>query len=192
MLIMALDPGRRSGVATGVAGTIPRVEAVSLRGTKDGPEKAPSNLGCFLRDRWSLEKPDLLVVESPLNPAASKSADATISQLFCHGAIHAIAGCYGVPVRIVPAATARVHFCGKSSAAPKRNAPRTPQQQREDREATNNMVLKRAIALRYLPHGCTDWDKASAACLWDWASATLGRAQPKELVMFGQTAEAAE
>jgi hypothetical protein len=187
MKIMALDLGKRSGVATGIAGgDLPRIEAVTLRGKADKPEAQARNLGCFLRDRWSIDTPELVVIESAMNPIASMSADATISQLYCHGALHALAGTYGVRVEIVAPQTARKHFTGKASAAPRRNAPRSLAQKRQDREDTNNMVLRRAIALRYLPHGSTDWDKASAAALFDFAAATFARAAPRELVFFGE------
>lgn len=164
---------------------MPRVEAVTLRGTKDGAIVQARNLGCFLRDRFALDKPDMIVVESAMNPAASKSADATIAQLLCHGALHALAGCYGIEVRTVAASTARSHFCGQASAAPRRTQRRTQKQARDDREATNRMVVKRAILLGYLPHGSDDWDKASAAALYDHASAHFARVQPRDLVLFG-------
>jgi hypothetical protein len=186
VLIMALDLGKRSGVATGRAGEMPRVEAVVLRGKSDGADVQAGNLACFLRDRWALDRPDLVVIESAMNPAASKSADATISQLYCHGALHALAGMKGIRVETVAAQTARKHFCGKVSAAPRRNQPRTLAQQRKDREETNRMVVKRAILLGYLPHGSDDWDKASAAALFDFASVTYARVQPKSLVLFGE------
>ena len=187
MKIMALDLGKRTGVATGISGgDLPRIEAVTLRGKADKAEKQARNLGCFLRDRWSIDTPDLVVIESAMNPVASKSADATISQLYCHGALHALAGTYGIRVEIARIQTARKHFAGKASAAQRRPGERSLLQQREDREATNNMVLRRAIMLRYLPHGCEDWDKASAAALFDYAAATFGRAAPRELVFFGE------
>jgi hypothetical protein len=190
MLVWSIDPGKRMGVASGIAGQMPRIEAVTLRGTKDPTEVQARNLGCFLRDRWAIDKPDLVVVESTDNPAAYPSADSALSQIYCHGALQALAGCYGVRVEKVAASTARVHFCGKASAAARGKGPRTPQQRREDREATNNMVLRRAIALRYLPHGTNDWEKSSAACLFDYAVRHFCRVPPHELVMFGEAAEA--
>jgi hypothetical protein len=191
MLIFALDPGKRAGIAYGdPKDGLPTIEAVALRGRADDPEAAARNFGCYLRDKFVFRLPHLIVVEKFLSPAASKSADATISQLLCHGAVHALAGCYGVPVEAVAAASVRTHFCDRASAAArrKRGTPRSLKQQRADREATNNMVLRRAIALRYLPHGCNDWDKASAASLWDWAAAHFCRWRPPELVMFDQDA----
>jgi hypothetical protein len=190
MLIMALDLGKRTGVATGFAGEdMPRIEAVTLRGKADGADVQARNLGCFLRDRWQLPpRPDLVIIESAMNPVASKSADATISQLYCHGALHALAGTFGLRVEVVAAQTARRHFCGAASAAPRRGQPRTAAQQRKDREETNRMVVRRAITLGYLPHGSDDWDKASAAALFDFAAATYARTRPRELVMFGEVA----
>jgi hypothetical protein len=185
---MCLDLAKRSGVASGVVGpTQPRIEAVTLRRAGESVEQQAAALACFLRDRFIIDLPDLIVIESAMNPAASKSADATISQLYCHGALHAMAGVYGVEVRIVAAMTARKHFCGQASAAPRRKQPRTIRQQREDREATNMMVVRRAIALGYLPHGSTDWDMASAAALWDYGAVTFARKAPPRLVMFSDS-----
>jgi hypothetical protein len=189
MRLFCLDLGKRTGVAYGVAGETPRVEAVTLRGKADGPERQAANLGCFLRDRLTLERPDIVVIESAMNPVASKSADATISQLYCHGALHAIAGTYGLRVETVAAQTARKHFAGKSSASPRRGSPRTAAQMRQDREDTNRMIVKRAILLGYLPHGSDDWDKASACALYDFAAAKFGRVQPNSLVMFEEAAQ---
>jgi hypothetical protein len=188
MRIWTFDLGKRTGAAMGdPADGMPRIEAVTLRGTSDGPEVQARNLGCYLRDRLTFEKPDLIVIESALNPTASKSADATISQLLCHGALHALAGCYGIKVKIIAAATARKHFCGQASAAPRRAQPRTDKQKRDDREATNRMVVTRAIMLGYLPRGSDDWDKASAAALYDYAAAHYARVTPKSLVLFGDS-----
>jgi hypothetical protein len=52
------------------------------------------------------------------------------------------------------------------------------------------MVMQRAIALGYLPKGCRDWDRADACALFDFAAATYARTPPRELVFFGETAEA--
>ncbi len=189
MRLMTLDLASRSGVAYGDSDSAPTIEAVRLRGKAETPDVQARNLGCYLRDRFTLGLPDLIVVENYLNPAASKSADATIGALVTHGALCAIAGCYGVRVESVPAATVRRHFIGVSTLAPSRKQPRTAKQMREDRQRINDAVTKRAILLGYLPAGSNDWDRASAAALWDYAVSHFCRRSPAALVMFGEGAQ---
>jgi hypothetical protein len=185
--IMALDLANRSGYACGIAGEgKPRLEAWVLKKQGEPVERACRNLSCTLRDRIQLENPDLIVVENWLHPAASRNADSTITHLHLHGAVEGIAGIFGIPTVKPTSAQFRTHFCGQSTAAPRRKIARTDKQKNQDREATNRMVVKRAIVLGYLSHGSDDWDKASAAALWDWACATYARKIPKELVLFGE------
>ncbi len=188
MRIQTIDPGARMGVCFGEAGAPrPRVEAVILRKKGQGVEKMAANLGCYLRDRWTLDRPDLVVIENTDNPMAYRSADAALSQIYCHGALHAMAGIYGVRVESVHSSTYRVHFAGKRSAAPKRDHKRTPAEQRQDREDTNNMIVGRAILLGYLPRDCKDWEKAAAVAMWDWASVHYGRATPASFALTSGT-----
>lgn len=188
MKIIALDLAFRTGFACGVAGEKPRLESWRLKRPDDPMEVGVRNLGCTLRDNIQLERPDLIVVEHWLHPTASRSADATISQMHMHGAVEGLAGCYGITTAKPTPAQFRKHFCGVSSAAEprRRGAPRTMYERNRDRDRTNTMVVNRAIALGYLPRGSTDWDKASAAGLYDYGCATYARKAPKRLVMFGE------
>lgn len=173
MRILCLDLGKRTGFACGLTtDAIPELKAVRLRRDGQSLEVQCGNLGMWLRDLFVTDKPDEIVVEDYMNPAGSKSADATISQLLCHGALLAIAGCYGIPVRPVKAGDIRKHFIGRASCG--------------DRQKTNDAMVKRAVLLGYLPSGSGDWDKASAAGLFDYARAHFyGRAAKFELYRAG-------
>lgn len=175
--MLALDIGRRTGFAIGdpTADDKPRVGAVRLRRDGQNADAQSGNLACWLRDLFVTDLPELIVAEDFMSPAASKSADATISQLLSHGALNGIAFCYGIKVERVPANEVRRHFCGRSSAG--------------DRDKTNQMVVKQSIALGYLPKGSTDWDRANAAATYDFAAATFCRVQ-RPFALFGQEARA--
>lgn len=153
-------------------------------------QTACRNLACTLRDNIRLESPDLIVTECWLPPAAQPSADVIITHLHLHGVVEGLAGVFGIRTERPAAATYRTHFCGQASAAPRRQQQRTYRQKIEDREATNVMVVKRAIMLGYLPGSSTDWDKAAAVAIWDYAAATYARTPPRELVLFGERAPA--
>jgi hypothetical protein len=188
MKIAALDLGNRSGFACGIAGTKPRLESWLLKGRDEPVETACRNLGCTLRDNLKAEEPDLLVIEMWLAPVAQRSDRVIITHMMLHGVVEGLAGCFGIPTIRPTSAQFRKHFCGVSSAAaPRRKGTkRTEKQRAADREATNRMVVQRAILLGYLPRNSDDWDKASAAAMYDWASFTHGRVRPRELVMFGE------
>jgi hypothetical protein len=187
MRILALDLGKRMGVADGssllMGQVAPALEAVVLRGTS--AEKRAGFLGSWLNTRLLTTLYDLIITEAPLSPAASKSADATIGQLYLHGALQGVAGAHGVNVTCAPVMGVRRHFCGQATASPRRRGERTMAQARVDRNAINTLVLRRAILLGYLPEESTDWDQANAAALWDYACAKFGRATPETLLMFG-------
>lgn len=186
MWILGLDLGtRRSGFGEGPAGDIGECRSGSVRLRREGQpmETAAANLGCFLRDRFVLRRPDLICVEHYLNPSAQKSADAAIGGLLLAGAVRAIAGCYGIRVEAPYDSTIRKHFTGKGRAGETERAAA-----KDSRTATNEMVLRRAIALGYLPRDCRDWDRANAVAAFDYASAHFARRPPRELVMFGERA----
>ncbi|MDP2358669.1 MAG: hypothetical protein Q8M31_21800 [Beijerinckiaceae bacterium] len=189
MKIIALDLGSsRTGFACGVAGGHIRVEAWLLRRRGDAVRQAARNLGRTLRDNIQFENPDLIAVEDFLNPEAIKSPDAVIASLLMHGAVESIAGLWGIPVMSTAPGTIRKHFCGKASALPRSAGPKTSRQKAEAREATKQMVLKRAITLRYLPRDCVDYDKADACAIFDHAAHARAGHVRKELVLFGEDA----
>jgi hypothetical protein len=192
MRILALDLGRRMGVADGESAHLgsndvrPYIEAVILRGTS--AEKRAKFLAKWLSLKLHRGDFDLIITESPMNPAASKSADATIDQLYLHGALQGAAGWFGIPVETAPVMAVRKHFVGIAHAPSVRGRKRTAKEADEARKFINEAVLRRAILLGYLPEGSTGWDEANACALWDYGCATFARAQPRELVMFGARA----
>ena len=189
MKLIALDLGNRCGFACGNAGSKPRIESWVVKRKGEPVQVAVRNLACTLRDNIQFENPDIIITENWLDPSVQPSSDVVITQMLLHGAVEALAGVFGIRTERPTSAQFRKHFCGQASAAPRRQVRRTEKQKREDREATNMMVVKRAILLGYLPHGSADWDKASAAGLFDYGSAHYARTAPRELVLFGERAE---
>lgn len=191
MRILALDLGRRIGVADGdsslLGGTLVHgvaVESVILRGTS--ADRRARFLGGWLADKLTEKDFDLIITESPMNPAASKSDNATIDQLYLHGALQGIAAIFGdTKVETAPVMSIRKHFCGVAHAPPIRGRKRTSGEAASARRFINDLVLHRAILLGYLPEDSTDWDCANACAIWDFGCAKFGRARPEALVMFG-------
>lgn len=190
MRLMALDLGKRMGVADGDSSLLgkgaPDVEAVTLRGTS--VEKRTHYFGGWLYQRLDGAPYDLIITESPMNPAASKSSDATIGQLYLHGALQGVAAIFGVEVETAPVMAVRKYFCGQATAPPVRGRKRTIAEARGARKFINEAVLARAILLGYLSEGSVDWDEANAAALWDFGCAKFARARPDALVLFGARA----
>ncbi len=172
MKILALDLAVVTGYAIGIAGEIPQSGSVRLKRRDDPAEVAPFNMLAFLRDRFVLDKPDLVAIEHYMHPVASKSADATILQLFCFGVAVAACQAYGLRYEAPRVDAIRKHFCGQRNAG--------------NRGDTKRMVLARAKTLGYVPRDCTDDNRADACALFDFASAHYARVRPKALIMFGE------
>jgi hypothetical protein len=187
MRILALDLGKRMGVADGDSSLLgrPRIEAVTLRGTSI--EKRVRFLANWL-DEWVMRRYDLIITEAPMNPAASKSDHSTIDQLGYYFCLHTVAGLFNTPIEAVPVMAVRKHFVGVACATRIKGRKRTQAEAQEARKFINEAVLKRAILLGYLPGGSKDWDCANAAALWDYGCAKFARAIPKEIVMYGARA----
>lgn len=174
MKILALDPATYMGFAIGHAGgDVPESGTVRLKKRDEGPDVAAFNALCFLRDKFVLDKPDLVACEAILNPAGQKSADAIILQLMVYGVIAATCRAYRVRFEHVGRTTILKHFIGVGRTG--------------DRQTTKREVLKRAKALRYIPADCSDDNRADACALFDYASAHFARTQPRNLVLFGET-----
>ena len=189
MRILALDLGRRMGVADGDSSLLgraaPTVEAVVVRGTSI--ENRVRWLADWLDER--LSRPvDLVVTEAPMNPAASKSDHSTIDQLGYYFCLQTITSLFDIPVETASVMSVRKHFCGQASAPPVRGRKRTSKEACAAREFINEAVLKRAILLGYLPEGTTHWDEANACALWDYGCAKFARARPEALIMYGARA----
>ncbi len=193
---MALDLGSRAGFAEGVAGEMPKLGAVVLKRPADSAETAAKNLACFLRDCFVLDRPDLLVVEQYMYPSAQSGGAAQVVSLMLHGAMHAVAGCYGVSTVAAHPSKIRAHFCGQARANIARRAkdapPKTSREKREDREATKRMVWERAIALGYLRREAGhDFDRADAASIFDYGAVVLAKVQRPTFALFGQQPQVA-
>jgi fumarylacetoacetate (FAA) hydrolase family protein len=113
VLIMALDLATVTGYAIGRAGSIPRSGSVRLRYPDQERGVAPFNLMAFLRDRFVLEKPDLIAVEDMMGAPAIKSADAAVAQIMLHGVIEAMARINAIRLDRVHRATLLKHFIGR-------------------------------------------------------------------------------
>lgn len=176
MVVLGLDLATVTGFAQGPVDGVPASGSVRLKRRDDPVEVAAFNMLAFLRDRFVLSKPDLVCVESYLNPAGHKSADAIILQLMIYGVAAATCASYGVRFESAAPSTIRKHFIGAANAG--------------DRAKTKAAVLRQCRLLKYLPHGCNDDNRADALAAWDWAAATFGKRRPASLALFGQETSA--
>jgi hypothetical protein len=180
MLIMALDLAVKTGFCIGRAGGKPRAGSVRLKSPHDPSSRACRKLGIWLRDQFAFERPDLVVIEAPVNIGAMidwkkdgekpsfRSTPETISLLHrLVGGVETICGPYGIRCGDANVQTVRKHFIGRAR-------PENPKQ----------VVLDRCRLLGYVDRDFSDTDAADAIALWDWACATHARVQPRELVMF--------
>ncbi len=190
MRLQVFDLANRTGIATGLAGQKPAsivAAVVKQRGSTQDPRETAYRFTRFVLDElWAFGAPQIVGVEDFMNPAASESDKATIAALLMHGALVACCAKIGIarptPIHM---ATARVHFCGRASAHTRRDGPRTKAQKQQDRYDTNMMVWKRAVLLGYFPRDAQpDFDKGAAACLYDYASASLCGRRASEFRLF--------
>jgi hypothetical protein len=172
VLLLALDTATVTGFAIGEPGSIPRSGSVRLKKPSEHRDVAPFNAYCFLRDMWTLEKPDLVVVEHFMSPAAQKSADAIILQIEVYGVVVALCRAYGIRYEAPQRMTVVKHFIGE--------------QRRQDRAALKARIVARAVTLGYMPRGCADQNRADACSLFDYGAAHYCRMPPKSLVLFGE------
>lgn len=197
MRILALDLATVTGFAFGDAGTIPTSGSVRLKRTSEPVELAPRNLACFLSDRFVTfdgDLPDLVVIESLMDPSAMKGGAAIALAHRLSGVVDGVFAPHGVRMEFVGAITWRKHFCGRASAGPARrrgDPPRTDKQRAAIRAETKKMTINRAIATRYIPRGCSDDNRADACGIFDFASATWGRKAPAGFSLFGAPEPAA-
>ena len=181
MLTMTLDLATNTGFAIGPAGQIPRSGTVRLKKREDEQSRAARNLGCFLRDTFALERPDILVYEAALPAAAmlgmgnaSETADMAWQLV---GVVEAICGCYGVRTIAANVQTVRKHFTGRARWG--------------DRSSAKHAVIDRCHLLGYFPRNCRDDNRADACALFDWAAATYAPKSARPFALFGQPAEVA-
>jgi hypothetical protein len=174
MLVLAFDLSKRTAWAMGEA----RSDATPVSGVWDikQADRTEESAGLFAKHfRLHMKQhgiPDLLCIEQYMNPFAQQSDRVTISQMMLHGAAHAMAGVYSINAVMPNVGQVRKHFCGQATSG-------------EGRDATKNMVLRRAIQLRYLPTGCTDDDRADACALFDWCVYSHLRKPVANFVLYG-------
>lgn len=174
--LATLDLSTRAGFAFGAPGRVPRSGTVKLKDRSDPPAAAARNLGCFLRDQFTLERPDLVVYEAAFSAAAmldmgnsSRTADLSWQLV---GAVEAVCGCYGIRTETAHVQTVRKHFTGKG--------------QWGGRDEAKRQTIARCHLLRLFPTDCRDDNRADACAIFDWASHALCKVQPKAIVMFGE------
>lgn len=167
MLILALDLGFKTGWAEGEAGELP---------SRSG--SVPLHLFEFLEwlnNGFKRARPRLVVVEDYLPLAAYQrlgtAEHAVYDALMRRGALEACCGLWGIELRAVDVNHARKHFTGKRTHG--------------SREANKRATILRCRQLRYVGPEETDEDRCDALAVWDWASASLARKPPRELVLFG-------
>ena len=188
MRALALDLASCTGYCIGMAGDTPRVGTWRLRKRGQTSEDAARSLGCLLRDLFVLDLPGIIFAEDFMSLAAQLSADSGEMALRLHGALDAVAGAYGIPVRRTSAATIRVHFIGKATVHPprKRGEPqRTARQKAQMREDTKRAVWRRAVQLGYLERGVAEnFDVSDSIAVWDHGTSTFCKVQ-RPFALFG-------
>lgn len=181
MKILSLDLGLIMGWAWGETGARPESGSVRL---SEGALGAGEQ-GVWLRDhRREHGLPDLIIIEKYMNPAGQRNVAPIISGLRFNGAVHAIAGVYGVKVAEVQASTIRKAVCGRASAAGD-VSPLIPKSRLREaqRKATKAMVVRTMILRGIIPAGCIDDNRADAACGWVYAEAVYGRRAPAQFIL---------
>jgi hypothetical protein len=172
--IFALDLAARTGFATGRAGERPRSGTVILKDPKEPRAVALGNLIDWLNERWSIEKPALVIKEAPFSLQAFKdhaNAEATVLMTYgLHGIVEAMACRFGIECRDAHAATIRKHFLGVGRMG--------------SRVEMKRAVIQRCHVLGYMPRDSHDDNRADALATWDYAAATV----PSKLYLFGERA----
>ena len=184
MIVCALDLAVKTGFAIGRAGERPRAGSIRLKDPEDAPIRALKRLGIWIRDQWTIEIPDLVVVEAPMNIGAAvdwkasegkpsfRSNPETIALLQrLVGGVETLCGPYGLRVIEGNVQTVRKHVLGVAR-------PQNPKA----------AVLDRCKLLGYLPKDSKDTDAADAIALHIWASDVHCRVVPKDLHLFGERA----
>jgi drug/metabolite transporter superfamily protein YnfA len=175
MFIIGLDVGRRMGFAEGEAGSKhPHSGSAQLGKVRAGIDESFGELLQWLDDAFRRRRPDLVAVEAPLSLRAytklGTAEDAVRAAYGQHAIIEAICWRWGIERVEVPVLTVRKHFTGKAS--------------HRGREFGKVAVISRCIQLGYVGRDEDDDNRCDALAVWDWASATIGKKPPEELVLF--------
>lgn len=180
--ILFLDLATNTGWAIGDSGTKPLSGAWVLGRGGLGPGMLARNLVALKREHGL---PDLIGVEKWMAVNAQRSDRNIETSLRLDGAVHAVAGVWGVPVAELDASTIRAMVCGGKSGIPNLR-PGMSENAIKDarRKATKQMVVDTMILLGLLPTGCKDDNRADAACGWRYCEAVYGRMAPKDFVLL--------
>jgi hypothetical protein len=180
MFILALDLATKTGWASGLVGEVPKSGSWLLRRPKNEPEVGWENLGCRLRDLFTLRVPDLVIYERAMSVGAMqeegddgkmrfRSSPQAIQFLIgIVGALHGVTGPYGVKTASVPSQTWRKHLLG-AGKIPKGEA--------------KPLTIRRVHQLGLMPIDCRDDNRADAIGVWEYAAGRYGRATPAYLQM---------
>jgi hypothetical protein len=127
--VLTLDISTKTGWCVGSPSSgIERCGVEKLKDPEDEPRRAGRKLGMFLRDQFSMEDFELVVVEAAMNPAAmmgaNNSAYATALAWRLVGAVDAVCGCYGIRVVDVQATAHRKFVTGQSRWGDRKEAKR--------------------------------------------------------------------
>lgn len=175
-VIWSFDLGAKTGFAYGKPGEVPRSGTVGLKRPDEPRCVAYSNLIAFLQDRWTVEKPWMVVKEAAMPLQAFKdrsNSQEAVMAAYGYGAIvEGMAVRFGLYAQDLHPATIRKHFCGSGRLG--------------DRATTKRAVVERCHILGYFPRDCWDDNRGDACAMWDFAASTYGRMTPRELHLFNE------
>ena len=173
MLIMSLDLATKTGfcISDTSASKPTRSGSIRLKDGEDEPERAFRKLGIWLRDQFSVEMPDLVVCEAPVNLGAFvesapesergfrfRTNPSTVYLLSGLVAVtFGICGPYGVRCVKANVQTVRKHFVGVAR-------PPDPKK----------VVIARCQQLRWVDATCRDDNQCDALAAWSWAAGNFG------------------
>ena len=184
MLILSIDAATMAGFALGKAGERPASWSKRLKDGEDEPARAFKKIGCEVRDILAVNQVDLVVIEAAMSMGGMVERDdsdrgfhftsnprtiQTLQGLI--GAVHAVAGCYGVRTREGNVQAVRKHVLGRAR-------PEDPKK----------AVLNRLHQIRYLDPDCWDNNRGDAVALHIWASDVFGKPATRDLHMIGGAA----
>lgn len=180
MLIHAIDQGRRSGRALGLAGEVPKSGFVVLRGEKQDRSVGHGNLIAFLDDSWRARRPDIVASEDPLSVAAwyqmNKSRgfptdpSGVESGFELHGIISGMAARYGIRHEVVRRQSVLAYMTGAKSHG--------------GREGSKAAMISACIRMGLVEATCTDDDRCDAVGIFVYVSAVTLRRPVGKFQLF--------
>lgn len=168
MIVMAFDIAGRTGIAYGRAGETPRATAVDLgKGRGDAAQFA--RMIRATNELLTKYRPDIVVYEGPVG--GPRTSHFLVGLAACFVGEAARLGHKPIDLNL---GSVRKHFLGKHITT--RSMPGAS-------KGAVRQEIKRAVIARCHALGwpVRDDDEADACALWDYASATIGRAQAKPL-----------